>query len=258
MKYRMLSLGLALLVLIAGLILSLAFGHVALGLPLAALPEIGILMAQAALVIGALGLIILYPPLLRRLGGLRWQIAVASLVGSLLLLALLLAVTQAMFISSDHDLPLLLTLLMFAAVLAIGFSARLGHVLALRINDLRRQTARLASGDLASRIDVAGRDELAALAADFNAMADALAESSLRQHELERARRNLVVAVSHDLRTPIAAVRALVEALADGMVSDEATVSRYLRSACIELERLSQLVDDLFELAQIDAGGTAP
>jgi signal transduction histidine kinase len=67
-------------------------------------------------------------------------------------------------------------------------------------------------------------------------------------------KRDLIASVSHDLRTPLASTRALIEALADGVAADPQTESRYLSSASRELEHLSRLVDDLFELARIDAG----
>jgi signal transduction histidine kinase len=70
---------------------------------------------------------------------------------------------------------------------------------------------------------------------------------------MDRARRDLVAAVSHDLRTPLASTRALIEALADGVAADPQTERRYLSSASRELAHLSRLVDDLFELARIDA-----
>ena len=59
-------------------------------------------------------------------------------------------------------------------------------------------------------------------------------------------RRDLVAAVSHDLRTPLSSTRALIEALADGVATDPQTERRYLSSASRELEHLSRLVDDLF------------
>ena len=61
-------------------------------------------------------------------------------------------------------------------------------------------------------------------------------------------------AASHDLRTPLASIRAMVESINDGVVADEGTVRSYLRSTQAELEKLSQLINDLFELAQMDAG----
>ena len=75
-----------------------------------------------------------------------------------------------------------------------------------------------------------------------------------REQALEGSRRELVAWVSHDLRTPLSAIRALVEALEDGIVDDRPTVARYHTMLRIEAERLSGLVDDLFELSRTQAG----
>jgi signal transduction histidine kinase len=158
-----------------------------------------------------------------------------------------------MFISG-HDRSILLTMLLVASLLAVGFSLYGAAPLARRLEQLRRGTARLAGGDLDARVPVEGRDELARLAEDFNRMARDLAAAAAREREAEEARRDLIAAVSHDLRTPLASARALIEALADGLADDPATQERYLASARSELEKLGRLVDDLFELSRIDAG----
>jgi signal transduction histidine kinase len=75
-----------------------------------------------------------------------------------------------------------------------------------------------------------------------------------RERSLERSRRELVAWVSHDLRSPLASIRALAEALEDGIAADDADQARYYRSIRQESERLTELVDDLFELSQIQAG----
>jgi signal transduction histidine kinase len=75
-----------------------------------------------------------------------------------------------------------------------------------------------------------------------------------RERALESARRELVAWVSHDLRTPLAGMRAMAEALEDGVVADPETVSRYHRQIRLEVDRLSGMVDDLFELSRIHAG----
>ncbi|HET7273370.1 MAG TPA: ATP-binding protein, partial [Rubrobacter sp.] len=183
----------------------------------------------------------------------RGHLVGAGLVGSLLLLGMVLAGARAMFIS-EHDRSLLLTMLLFASLLAVGFSLYGAVPLARRVEQLRRGTAQLAGGNLRAKVPVEGHDELAALAADFNLMAQDLAEASAREEEAERARRDLIAAVSHDLRTPLASTRALIEAVADGVVEDPETRARYLASARSELEKLGRLVDDLFELSRIDAG----
>ncbi len=75
-----------------------------------------------------------------------------------------------------------------------------------------------------------------------------------RERRLETGRRELVAWVSHDLRTPLAGLRAMAEALADGVVSDPVTTADYHRRIRVESARMSQLVDDLFELSRINAG----
>lgn len=80
--------------------------------------------------------------------------------------------------------------------------------------------------------------------------AEAAAE---RERLLDQSRRELVAWVSHDLRTPLAGIRAMVEAIDDGLVDDVATVRRYHRQIGQDVETLAQLIDDLFELSRIEA-----
>ncbi|MGQ0615457.1 MAG: sensor histidine kinase [Acidimicrobiia bacterium] len=91
------------------------------------------------------------------------------------------------------------------------------------------------------------------LALDMEAAEQRLGDSHDRERMLERSRRELVAWVSHDLRTPLSGIRAMVEALDDGVVSDDATVHRYYRSMQAEVDRLAHLVNDLFELSRIQA-----
>ncbi|MFG3437703.1 sensor histidine kinase [Nonomuraea sp. NPDC047897] len=92
------------------------------------------------------------------------------------------------------------------------------------------------------------------LPAELQTIADTLEEANARERALEEARRELVAWVSHDLRTPLAGMRAMAEALEDGVVADPATVTRYHAQIRLEVERLSAMVDDLFELSRIHAG----
>lgn len=81
-----------------------------------------------------------------------------------------------------------------------------------------------------------------------------LAEARERERLLEASRRELVAWVSHDLRTPLAGLRAMAEALEDGVVGDRETVADYHRRIRYESDRMAGLVDDLFELSRINAG----
>lgn len=80
------------------------------------------------------------------------------------------------------------------------------------------------------------------------------AQARERERRLEKGRRDLIAWVSHDLRTPLAGLRAMAEALEDEVVHDPATVAEYHRRIRVESDRMAQLVDDLFELSRIHAG----
>src|SRR5205814_8355378 len=101
----------------------------------------------------------------------------------------------------------------------------------------------LAHGNLATRAPETGPRELAQLGASFNTMAGDL-------EQLFDARRQLVAWASHDLRTPLASLKAMLEAVEDGLVEP----GHYVASMSRQVDTLSSLVDDLFELARIDAG----
>jgi signal transduction histidine kinase len=125
-----------------------------------------------------------------------------------------LAAAKAMFVSS-HDLSALV-------VVAVG----------------------------AGTAGVLGGMALTAALAQARGRVDEMVE---RERALERSRRELVAWVSHDLRTPIAGIRAMAEALDDGIVADPPEVHRYHLQLVIEADRLARLVDDLFELSRIQA-----
>ncbi len=99
--------------------------------------------------------------------------------------------------------------------------------------------------------DPRGPSELQALSAELARTSERLAESRQRETRLEESRRELVAWVSHDLRTPLAGMRAMTEALEDGLAVDPARYHRQIRA---EVDRMVRMVDDLFELSRIHAG----
>ncbi len=184
---------------------------------------------------------------------LRWQLAIAAASGLAVLVANIFVAAALMFISG-HDLHLLFALSGYAFVTTLGPVGIMSRGLSGRIEAIESAARRVAAGELGARAPAEGRDELAALATEFNRMAGALEAAHARRDAIESSRRDLFAAISHDLRTPLASIRVSMEALVDGVVSDEATRERYLRTACSEVERLSLLIDDLFELTMIDSG----
>ncbi|MGH9268440.1 MAG: sensor histidine kinase, partial [Acidimicrobiales bacterium] len=117
--------------------------------------------------------------------------------------------------------------------------------------ELRRLGDEGRSGDAEV---VVGTGELAALGREMAAASARLDQARAHERALDASRRELVAWVSHDLRTPLAGIRAMVEALEDGVVDDPATVARYYRTMRAEADRLAGLVDDLFELSRIQSG----
>ncbi len=164
-------------------------------------------------------------------------------------------VTARLMFASPHDLMLATILLLFASGIAMSLSYFLSSAMTRRMDSLQNAAGAVAAGDLSARVEVNGRDELASLARSFNEMAAQLETGAQQQQELDVLRRDLIAWAGHDLRTPLASIRAIVEALADGVVEDRESAERYLRTAQREVESLSALIDDLFELAQLDAGG---
>ena len=96
--------------------------------------------------------------------------------------------------------------------------------------------------------------ELAGLSQGLTEAHEKLGQARAREQALEASRRELVAWVSHDLRTPLAGLRAMAEALEDQVVTDPREVSRYHSQIRVETERLAAMIDDLFELSKIHAG----
>jgi len=163
-------------------------------------------------------------------------------------------VTARLMFYEEHDLQLATVLLLFAGGIAMSLGYFLSTALTNNIETLKQAAQAVANGCLQARVTVKGRDEMAALASAFNDMAAQLEIAAQKQQELDSLRRDLIAWVGHDLRTPLASIRAIVEGLADGVIEDPQTVTRYLHTAQRDIRSLSALIDDLFEMAQLDAG----
>ena len=164
-------------------------------------------------------------------------------------------VTARLMFASNHDLRLAAVLLIFAGGIATALGYFLSTALSEKIHWVGSAAAAIADGRRDVRVEVVGKDELAQLGHTFNQMAARLEEAERQQRETEQLRRNLLAWIGHDLRTPLASIRALVEALTDGVVTEPTKAQRYLRTIQRDAASLSSLIDELFEMAQIEAGG---
>ena len=151
---------------------------------------------------------------------------------------------------SGHDLGVITLVAAVAGVVALVFALAVGSALARWSRRLQDEARRFGeSGAFAS--EPSGPAEFTALSEELRRTSEKLAESRNRELTLEQSRRELVSWVSHDLRTPLAGLRAMTEALEDGLVDDPSRYHAQMRS---EVDRMVRMVDDLFELSRIHAG----
>ena len=183
----------------------------------------------------------------------RTKAFLSSAIGTSVALLNVLIVAQLMFISTGHDLKLLIALTCFSAVVSAFFGLWVASTIVGRLGLVTSGIRALAEGHYDARVNVSGGDEVAEVAVAVNRLAGRLQAAQEQRAALDRERVELTAAISHDLRTPLSSVRAMVEALDDGVVHDPGEVRRYYRTVRREIERLNRMIDDLFELAQADS-----
>ena len=179
----------------------------------------------------------------------RLTIIVATTLASVL--TGMIAISAAMYLS-EHDLYVFLTVAFASLLSTIVVTWFLARGITREHEDLRALTAEVGDGrrlgDLGDPKDVS---ETALLRAELVATSRRLADSRDEVAALDRSRRELVAWIAHDLRTPMAGLKAMSEALEDGMVEDR---QRYYVKIRVQVDRLSRMVDDLFALSRIQSG----
>ncbi len=198
--------------------------------------EVAVFLALGTVAVGVAAAL-----LLRLLPTIRLQLAGLALLAVVLPLGGVLASGWVMFHMPDD--AKILAVSSAAALSAVVAALLLARWILAPIDRLRAASAELATGRLSARAPEQGPAELAEMGSAFNAMAGSI-------ERLFEARRELVAWASHDLRTPLASMRAMLDAVEDGL----ADPAEYLPLLNERVHALSALVDDLFELARIDAG----
>ncbi len=171
------------------------------------------------------------PHRMNRLGR-RFVLAVLAVLG--VAVVMIAVAAQAMFIN-DHDLGLLMWVLVPAVLGAAFVAMLLSRPVARDAKRICDAAMRVADGDLTARTGVRRNDELGEAAEMFDLMVD-------RLDAVEQERALMLSSISHDLRTPLAALRAAVEAIRDGVATDP---DMYLTGMERQVRALSSLVDDL-------------
>src|SRR5438093_44799 len=236
-------------VAVGGMVLTAALALMA-GMTLQDAARIASIAGGAALGTGLLGLGLL-AILRRRSTGAQTTVVALASVGAVFAGAV--AAAEAMFLSV-HDLHQLMVILVAAGTAGLLIASELGRRVSRAGHSLEAVATRIGEGELPSTVSHPSPREFAELADRLEETARRLNQARTRERALESSRRELVAWVSHDLRTPLAGIRAMVEALEDGVVTDPVTVDRYHRNLRVAAERLAALVDDLLELRVIQAG----
>jgi signal transduction histidine kinase len=171
--------------------------------------------------------------------------------GSLLVGAGVAVALAALMVLDADGVWTSLVILAVTGVLATVLVLVASGPLSRDVRTLESSVRRIEAGDLSARTGVRRADELGHVARAVDELTERLDAMKRDRAAMEEERRAMLSSISHDLRTPLSALRAAVEALADGVAPDP---ERYLRSMQRDVEVLSALVDDLFLLARIEAG----
>ena len=190
-----------------------------------------------------------------RFSGARARFAMPVALTAVVISVNVLIVAWQMFLAKP-DSVLVLAILIFGIVLAVTLATSLAEATVLALRRLETSAREMAAGDYTVRVpeeDFSGGAEVVRLGRWFNQMAASVEEAFDRQRSAEHERRQIVAALSHDLRTPLASIRAMIEAITDGVVTEPETIERYHRTIRGEVQHLTSLIDDLFELARLEA-----
>ena len=180
----------------------------------------------------------------------QFALAVAIVVAPVLLALIAFGL---LMIVSGHDARVVAAIVLGAGVIAVVAAKLLAAGILKDVHTVRDGLTAVGRGERDVVIETTARDELGELADAANAMIDRLRGEEAMRDQSDAARRNLVAAVSHDLRTPITSLRLLAEAVGDDIVDDQ-TRRGYLKRMRTHIDALSALIDDLFELSRLEAG----
>ncbi len=239
--------------ILAMLLLTVVLIQVVMSPPLSDLIYLAALLGITSLISAALGFISQRLGWWRRMPHISQTLILGYVLAGALALFNVWLTARLMFID-QHDLTLGTLLLVFAGGVSIAFGYFISNSITQDLKDLVEGAEKIREGDFAARVTISGEDEVSQLAQAFNQMAVQLEKAAEAERALDEARRNLVAWASHDLRTPLTSLMVMLDALTDGIVTDPETVSRYLKQSQNEVIRMSAMIDDLFELAQLDAG----
>jgi signal transduction histidine kinase len=170
-----------------------------------------------------------------------------KVIGALLLHSPVKGITDAV----NQGFWILLVSVTVALVLSTTLSVLLAVSFTRPLKKMKNSTVRLATGEYAVKTGVQGKDEIGELASAIDILSDRLELASRESENLTKLRRDFVANISHELRTPVTVIRGSLEALFDGVVTDQDQVKDYYRQMLNESIFLQRLVNDLLDLSRL-------
>jgi signal transduction histidine kinase len=193
--------------------------------------------------------------LLRLLAARSVGLMLSLVVGTSVLCSLLgVGVIAWLMMGTTSDRDVMLDLMALAGLAAWAVAMFVGRRIITASHALSTAVQNVSESGVYVAPEMTLPAELNELSAELAVTHERLAQGRTRERALEASRRELVAWVSHDLRTPLAGLRAMAEALEDQVVVDPRTVSQYHTQIRREVDRLTVMIDDLFELSRIHAG----
>jgi two-component system sensor histidine kinase BaeS len=242
------------LVLLSAIAVGLVVAQVTMAPPRSEMVKLSAYFAASGSACAVVGWLALKSDWASRHFTLRSKAFVGSIAGGIMGLFNVLLIARLMFISTSHDLYVLSAAIGFSVVVMAAFSLTVASSVAQRLEVISGAVRALAENRKTGPLDTHENDEVARLAEDVERLSTKLDQSERERARLDQQRVDLTASISHDLRTPLASVRAMAEALADGVVEEETERARYYVLMQREVERLDRMIGDLFDLAQIDSG----
>lgn len=150
-------------------------------------------------------------------------------------------------------IPIIIGFIISTAIL-VNLKIRISKDIIMPLNELNKAADEFAKGNLDNKIKYNDSTELSKFCGNFEFMRDEFKNSIQQQRELEKAHRELIACISHDLRTPISSIKAYVEGIRDGIAKDPIKLQKYLSIIGKKTDSLSKLINDLFQYSQAEIG----
>jgi len=185
---------------------------------------------------------------------LRTQLFAVNIISFAFIFIILMSCYLRMVLFNGKAMLILLLVTAGAGIVSLFTHYFLTRPIQRAIQLISLQSKSIATGNFEGRVPIIGPIEFQELAHNLNDMNSNLQESFQKLHQSEASRKDLVANVSHDLRTPLTSIQSFVEALQDHVIEDEETLQKYFKTIQLETQRINHLINDLFQLSQLDSG----